>query len=132
VLLAASCGSTAIHRSVYEAARHGPAQAVEFALALLTFLLASTGILLLIQGASLFARTKGGDHTAGLTQIPALRASLKERVTPAGHAFDTRRGASMEQARHTIAACRRLKADLALGALRPCRTSQGRAAQPRR
>ncbi|HET9512251.1 MAG TPA: hypothetical protein VFO80_13970 [Sphingomonas sp.] len=43
-----------IHRSVYEATRQGPAQVVEFGLALLTFILASTGMLLLVHGARLF------------------------------------------------------------------------------
>lgn len=54
VLLVCSGGSTLVHRSVYEAARHGPAQIAEFGLGLLTFILASTGLLLLIHGAKLF------------------------------------------------------------------------------
>ncbi len=55
VLLAASVGSTLVHRTFYEAARHGPAQVAEFGLALLTFILAGTGVLLLIHGGRLFA-----------------------------------------------------------------------------
>jgi hypothetical protein len=64
VLLAGSVGSTLIHRTVYEAARHGPAQAAEFGLALLTFILAGTGVLLLIHGARLFAPVPHGDRLA--------------------------------------------------------------------
>lgn len=56
LMLAAAGGTTLLHRAEYEAARHGPAQLAEFALGLLTFMLASTGILLLIQGARLFER----------------------------------------------------------------------------
>lgn len=53
-LLAASGCTTIVHRAIYEAARHGPAQIGEFAIGLLTFCLASTGVLLLIHGAELF------------------------------------------------------------------------------
>ncbi len=49
-LLVASGGSTLVHRQIYEAARHGPAHPLEFAFGLLTFMLASTGILLLFHG----------------------------------------------------------------------------------
>lgn len=55
-LLLASAGGALIHRSVYEATRNGAAQPAEFALGLLTLLLASTGILMLIHGDKLFAR----------------------------------------------------------------------------
>lgn len=54
LLLAGSCGSSLIHRSVYEAARHGSARAIEFGLGLLTFVLASAGLLLVFHGARLF------------------------------------------------------------------------------
>lgn len=53
-LVMASGVSMLLHRAVYEAARHGPAQAAEFALGLSTFLLLATGILLLLHGARLF------------------------------------------------------------------------------
>ena len=56
VLLATAGGTSLIHRSIYLAARHGPAQVLELALGLLSFMLASTGVLLLIHGAALFAR----------------------------------------------------------------------------
>ncbi|SOB88151.1 hypothetical protein SAMN06297144_3295 [Sphingomonas guangdongensis] len=56
IMLAASCGSTLAHKRVFDAPPHGPAQLAEFALAMLTFTLAATGILLLIHGAALLAR----------------------------------------------------------------------------
>jgi hypothetical protein len=106
-LLACSGASTLVHRSIYEAARHGPAQFAEFGLALLTFILASAGILLLIHGARLF---KPASEDAGGGDLPAqtvFRTRLEEPITPQGRAFDTRHGASMMQARHRIALSRR-------------------------
>lgn len=52
-----SGGTTLLHRSIYLAARHGPAQVLELALGLTSFILASIGVLLLIHGARLFTRT---------------------------------------------------------------------------
>jgi len=110
VLLGCSVGSTLLHRSAYEAARHGPAQVAEFGLALLTFILASTGILLLIHGAKLFKpapeRLRGED----LRARTAFRSGLEAPITPHGRAFDTRHGASMMQARHRIGLSRRTRA----------------------
>ncbi len=54
VLLLASGGTTLLHRAIYAAAR--PAQALELAIGLTTFVLASVGMLLLIHGAALFMR----------------------------------------------------------------------------
>jgi hypothetical protein len=60
LLLAASGGTTLVHRAIYAPAR--PAQVAELAIGLTTFLLASVGILLMIHGSALFVR-----RTAGLT-----------------------------------------------------------------
>lgn len=108
-LLACSGVSTLVHRGVYEAARHGPAQAAEFGLALLTFILASTGILLLIHGDKLF---KAVPEDASGDDVPAktaFRMRLEEPITPRGRAFDTRHGVSIMQARHQIALSRRAR-----------------------
>jgi hypothetical protein len=96
-----------VHRGVYEATRHGPAQVAEFGLALLTFILVSTGILLLFHGAKLFKPASKGAGGAGLPVQTVFRSRLEEPITPQGRAFDTRHGASMMQARHRIALSRR-------------------------
>lgn len=106
VLLGCSGGSTLVHRSVYEAARHGPAQAVEFGLALLTFILASTGILLLIHGAKLFKPAPDRLRGEDLRARTAFRSRLEAPITPQGRAFDARYGASMMQARHRMGLAR--------------------------
>lgn len=54
--IVASLGTTWVHREIFAAARHSPARFGELAVGLLTFTLASVGILLLIHGARLFAR----------------------------------------------------------------------------
>lgn len=100
LLIAASGGSMLAHRSVYEAARQGPAQTAEFVLGLLTFLLSSAGILLLVHGGRLFARRGAADIAIRLTAP----------ITPHGRAYDTRHGASLMQARHAIRASRRPRA----------------------
>ncbi|WP_267395706.1 MULTISPECIES: hypothetical protein [unclassified Sphingomonas] len=56
--LVAAIGSTAVHRAIYEQAKHGPAQVGEFAAGLMTFVLACAGILLLVHGARLLERTQ--------------------------------------------------------------------------
>ncbi len=106
-LLACSGASTLVHRSVYEATQHGPAQVAEFGLALLTFILASTGILLLIHGAKLFKPAPDRLRGEDLRARAAFRTRLEEPITPQGRAFDTRHGASMMQALHRIALSRR-------------------------
>lgn len=55
LLILASCGTTLLHRAIWTAARHGPAQAAEMGLALATFVLASIGVLLAFHGAKLLA-----------------------------------------------------------------------------
>jgi hypothetical protein len=109
VLLACSAGSTLVHRGVYEAARHGPSQVAEFGLGLLTFILASTGILLLIHGARLFKPVEERVDRKGLGAQTAFRSRLEVPITPQGRAFDTRHGASMMQARHQIGLSRRAR-----------------------
>ncbi|MBB3912615.1 hypothetical protein [Sphingomonas desiccabilis] len=56
VCLAAAGASTLLHRAIFVAAQSGPAQAAEFAAGLLSFVLASLGVLLLTNGARLFER----------------------------------------------------------------------------
>ena len=109
LLLVCSGGSTLIHRSVFEAVRHGPAQAAEFGLGLLTFILASTGILLLIHGAKLFKPAPERLRREALRARIAFRSRLEAPITPQGRAFDTRHGASMMQARHRMGLSRRTR-----------------------
>lgn len=98
-LLACSGASTLVHRGVYEAAQHGPAQAAEFGLALLTFLLASAGLLLLVHGARLFAPVRRDRDARTVGSRSTLQTRFEAPITPAGRAFDTRRGVSMMQVR---------------------------------
>lgn len=56
LLLGASGGTTLLHRTQYEAAQYGPPQLAELGLGLATFMLASTGVLMLIHGSNLFER----------------------------------------------------------------------------
>lgn len=100
MLLGFSGGSTLVHQSVYEAARHGPAQTAEFGLALLTFIFASTGMLLLVHGAKLFKPAPPRLRKAQQRAQSAFRSRLEAPITPQGRAFDTRHGVSMMQARH--------------------------------
>lgn len=109
VLLGCSGGSTLVHRSVYEAARHGPAQTAEFGLALLTFILASTGMLLMVHGAKLFKPAPSRLRSSEQRAQSAFRSSLEAPITPQGRAFDTRHGASMMQARHRMGLSRRAR-----------------------
>lgn len=109
VLVACSAGSTLVHRDVYEAARHGPPQVAELGLCLLTFVLASTGILLLIFGARLYKPVAERANSVDLGAQTAFRSRLEAPITPQGRAFDTRHGASMMQARHEIGLSRRAR-----------------------
>lgn len=100
-LLVASGGSTLGHRQIYEAARHGPAHPLEFAFGLLTFILASTGILLLIHGSRLFEPA-----TARRAQAPTRR-SLDRGASgdPTGaQALDTYHGVTRQFASSVISA----------------------------
>ncbi|MFV0623392.1 hypothetical protein ACBY01_05170 [Sphingomonas sp. ac-8] len=75
-LLLASAGSTLAHRAVYDAARARPAGLAKFALGLTTFLLASTGVLLLIHGRRLFEQSGRGPQmrrTDRTTTAPLCR-----------------------------------------------------------
>jgi len=110
LLIAASGASTLVHRSVYEAAYQGPAQTAEFALGLLTFVLASAGILLLVHGGKLLERD-GGSCVTPTAQPADIAARLMEPIKVHGRIYDTRRGASLMQARHAIRTSRRLVTD---------------------
>lgn len=105
-LLCASGLSTLAHRAVFEAVRQGPAHVAEFALGLLTFVLASTGVLLLIHGDRLFRRVVAEDCAERKRPAHRFVTRLLQPIEPAGRAFDTRHGASMMQARHAIDAAR--------------------------
>jgi hypothetical protein len=101
-LLAGSCGTTLIHREIWEAVHRGPPQVIELGISLLTFVLASTGLLLLIHGSRLFSRHPG--FTGRSHERDAnLARRLAEPITLVGRAFDTRNGVAMMQARHAIA-----------------------------
>lgn len=107
ILIAASGASTLVHRSVYQAANQGPAQAAEFALGLLTFMLASAGILLLVHGGKLLERGNASSLTPE-RQPADIAARLMEPIEVHGRIYDTRHGASLMQARHAIRTSRRL------------------------
>jgi hypothetical protein len=102
LLLAAATGTSLLHRAVYEMVATGPAHPAEFALGLVSFLLATGGILLLVHGGKLLeplpqARTE---------RATSLQERLTSPISPASRAFDTRRSASLMQARHVIAVAR--------------------------
>ena len=107
MLISASGASTLVHRSVYQAANQGPAQTAEFALGLLTFMLASAGILLLVHGGKLLERGNASSLTPE-TQLADIAARLMEPIKAHGRIYDTRHGASLMQARHAIRTSRRL------------------------
>ncbi len=132
VLLGCSGESTLVHRSVSEAARHGPAQAAEFGLALLTFILASTGMLLLVHGAKLFKPAPDRLRSAEQRARTAFRSRLEEPITPHGRAFDTRHGASMMQARHRMGLARRARPVAKSDARKPERALIDWTSAPRR
>ncbi len=87
VCLAAAAASTLLHRAIFVAAQGGPAQAAEFATGLLSFVLASLGVLLLTNGARLFERP--GVPAAKPTEVLPVSeaAGLDESA-----AFDSRYG----------------------------------------
>jgi hypothetical protein len=96
-----------VHRSVYQAAYQGPAQTAEFALGLLTFMLLSAGILLLVHGSKLLERD-GASCVTPKARPADIAARLMEPIKVHGRIYDTRRGASLMQARHAIRTSRRL------------------------
>jgi len=107
MLVAASGVSSLVHRSVYEAAYQGPAQAAEFALGLLTFIFASAGILLLVHGGKLLDQSSASSMSPNARSAD-IAARLMEPIKAHGRIYDTRHGASLMQARHAIRTCRRL------------------------
>ncbi|MEI5688810.1 hypothetical protein [Sphingomonas kyungheensis] len=104
ILLAAAGATTLIHRAVYSVHRGGPATVAEFALGLATFLLAASGVLLLLHGRRLLARPATAQDRRGSSPQQDLRARLLDPITPAGRAYDTRRGAALMKTRHRAAA----------------------------
>jgi hypothetical protein len=73
---------------------------------LLTFILLSTGILLIVHGNKLFERsTSGGSPGKPATDLAAW---LMEPSKAHSRAYDTRHGASLMQARHAIRTSRKV------------------------
>jgi hypothetical protein len=102
IFIAAAGVSTLAHRAVYETARHGSPQAAECGLALLTFMLASFGILLLIHGGRIFEHDQGRPARSAKQDRQDLQARLTAPITPAGSIYDTKHGASLMKACHAI------------------------------
>ncbi|MBB3349962.1 hypothetical protein [Sphingomonas sp. BK069] len=102
LLLAAATGTSLLHRAVYETVATGQAHPAEFALGLLSFVLATCGILLLVHGRKLLEPPP----QARLEPAPSLQERFTRPVPPTSGAFDTRRSASLMQARHVIAVAR--------------------------
>jgi hypothetical protein len=102
-LLAASGGTTLVHRAIYEGARHDAPRLAEVAIGLLTFLLASAGMLMLIQGARLFEGRPGGEAA----KPASARDASADPLGSTADACDTRRGVALLQARGAIGAARR-------------------------
>jgi hypothetical protein len=105
LLAVASCPPW-LRPSIYQAAGHDPGRAAEMAVGLLTFVLASTGVLMMIHGATLFDRklVSGRRHFA--TPGCDLMHILTGPAVLAGRACDTRQGVALMQARQAIAAAR--------------------------
>lgn len=97
LLLLAASGSTLLHRHIYEAARHGPPRLEEFAVGLLTFVLASTGVLLLLHGAKLLrpatasARPDARERSRRTSEVRRLLVA----GAPEAVLLDSRRGVAM-------------------------------------
>ena len=106
LLLLGSVGSTLLHREVWEAARQGPVQPAEFALGLLTFLLASTGLLMLIRGPKPFIRSEAPVRMTGAerTRRNLMVKSLLATGSPEAVLLDTRHGVAMILAYKAISA----------------------------
>lgn len=109
-LLTVSGGTTLLHRAMIEAAGPGPAQAAEFAVGLLTFVLASTGILLLIHGAKVFESDREPAPAERRHSRPADHHVVAEPVPPIREALDTRQGVALILARQAMAAAARRRA----------------------
>lgn len=104
LLLAASAGTTLLHRSTYEAASQGPAQVAELGFALATFMLASTGILLLIHGPKLFVREHNrARHRRNLSKLDMLR-DAHAGTMPGVSDHEHERATALIQARRVVTA----------------------------
>lgn len=102
LLIVAATGTSLLHRAVYETVATGPAHPAEFALGLASFLLATFGILLLVHGRKLLEPAPQARPQSALS----LQEQLTRPISPASRAYDTRRSASLMQARHVIAVAR--------------------------
>lgn len=102
LLLAAATGTSLLHRTVYETVAGGAAHPAEFALGLVSFVLATCGILLLVHGRKLLEPAP----QARPERATSLQEQFTRPVPPTSRAFDTRRSASLMQARHVIAVAR--------------------------
>lgn len=106
LLILASCGTTLVHRAIWTAARHGPAQAAEMGMALTSFVLASLGMLLIIHGAKLSAGGGAGAKPRGRRRGRDLLLFFQEPVRPGTAILDTRDGVAGLQAYCAIHAAR--------------------------
>ena len=106
MFLLGSCGSTLLHRHIYKAAQHGPPHIEELGVGLLTFVLASIGILLLLHGSKLFRRSVG--PVPPNASAPSRREWEVERLLAAGSPeamlLDTRHGVALLLAYRALAA----------------------------
>lgn len=98
-LIAAAFVTTHVHHGIYDAARRGPPTLAEYAITLATMLLASTGILLVIHGAKLFARrATPGKPTVLVVPTPRREVRLDDCC------LDSRDGVALLLARRAILA----------------------------
>lgn len=80
-LFAAACGSSFMHRQVLASAAGQPASALEMGLGLASFILASLGMLLIVQGAHLSGTWgKELDHRHEKLARNAERVSVSDRA----------------------------------------------------
>ena len=93
--VAASGGTTLIHRAVYDASRNGPPSVIEMGLCLATMMFASMGVMLLIHGRRLFERAPASSRCS-------LGDRLLDPISPAGRGYDTRRGVALIQAHASL------------------------------
>lgn len=105
-MLLCSVGTSLLHRHVLETAKNGPAQLGELACALFTFALASTGILLVINGSALFRRVRSATtpDPARIARRAVVVDSLLATGSPAAVLLDSRHGVAQLLAERTLAA----------------------------
>lgn len=106
LLILASCGTTLVHRAIWTAARHGPAQAAEMGLALTSFVLASLGMLLILHGAKWCTGGGWGGKPRDRRRDRDLLLFFQEPVRPGTGILDTRDGVAGLQAYCAIHAAR--------------------------